>query len=179
MQYVGPTYTKSCLWLIWNLTLSGHTVFYLATLAATDLGQQESSDNKNNHLTGHLAAILSHSFSTWTLTPFSFSSFLSCMELFPSWRTLHGSSCLGFPGGSNCKESTCNAGDMGSIPGSGISPAEGNGYPLQYSCLENPMDRGAWRATVHGVAKSQTGLSDSFNFPLFNGSIFSVLWVLA
>ena len=75
MQYVGPTYTKSCLWLIWNLTLSGHTVFYLATLAATDLGQQESSDNKNNHLTGHLAAILSHSFSTWT------SSWEICMRV--------------------------------------------------------------------------------------------------
>ena len=52
------------------------------------------------------------------------------------------------------KESACNAGDPSLIPGSGRSPGEGNGYPLQYSCLENPMDRGAWRATVHGVAKS-------------------------
>ena len=51
-----------------------------------------------------------------------------------------------------------DAGDRGSIPGSGRSPGEGNGYPLQYSCMENPMDRGAWRATVHGVAKSQTRL---------------------
>ena len=50
---------------------------------------------------------------------------------------------------------------MGSIPGPGRSPGEGNGNPLQYSCLENPMDRGAWQATVHGVAKSQTQLSDS------------------
>ena len=49
--------------------------------------------------------------------------------------------------------------DVGSIPGSGRSPGEGNGYPLQYSCLENPKDRGAWRATVHGVTKSQTELS--------------------
>ena len=49
-----------------------------------------------------------------------------------------------------------NAGDLGSIPGSGRSPGEGNGNPLQYSCLENPMDGGAWWATVHGVAKSQT-----------------------
>ena len=56
-------------------------------------------------------------------------------------------------GGSAGKESTSNAGDLGSIPGSGRSPREGNGYPLQYSCLENPMDRGAWRAAVHGVAK--------------------------
>ena len=51
------------------------------------------------------------------------------------------------------KESACHAGDLGSIPGSGRSPGEGNGNPLQYSCLENPMDRGAWRPTVHGVAR--------------------------
>ena len=56
--------------------------------------------------------------------------------------------------------SACNAGDPGSIPGSGRSPGEGNGNPLQYSCLENPMARGAWWATVHGVAKSQTRLSN-------------------
>ena len=66
---------------------------------------------------------------------------------------------LGFPGGSEGKASACNAGDLGSIPGSGRSPGEGNGNPLQYSCLENSMDRGAWWATVHGVAKSRTGLS--------------------
>ena len=52
--------------------------------------------------------------------------------------------------------SACNAGDLGSIPGSGRSPGEGNGYPLQYSCLKKPMDRGAWQATAHGVAKSRT-----------------------
>ena len=62
----------------------------------------------------------------------------------------------GFLGGSDGKESACNAGDLGLIPGSGRSPGEGNGNLLQYSCLENPMDRGAWSATVHGVAKSQT-----------------------
>ena len=67
---------------------------------------------------------------------------------------------LGFPGGSDGKVSAYNVGDPGSIPGSGRSPGEGNGNPLQYSCLENPMDRGAWLATVHGVAKSQTRLSD-------------------
>ena len=61
----------------------------------------------------------------------------------------------GVPGGSDGKESICHAGDLGLISGSGRSPGEGNGYPLQYSCLENPMDRGAWWATVHGVAKSQ------------------------
>ena len=65
----------------------------------------------------------------------------------------------GFPGGSEVKASACNAGDLGSIPGSGRSPGEGNGKPLQYSCPENPMDRGAWWATVHGVEKSWTRLS--------------------
>ena len=56
----------------------------------------------------------------------------------------------GFPGGSEVKASACNEGDLGSIPGSGRSPGEGNGNPVQYSCLENLMDRGAWWATVHG-----------------------------
>ena len=62
----------------------------------------------------------------------------------------------GFPGGSVIENSSANAGDVGSISGSGRSLGEGNGYPLQYSCLENPMNRGAWWATVHRVAKSQT-----------------------
>ena len=67
---------------------------------------------------------------------------------------------MGFPGGSDSKESACNAGDPGSIPGSGRSPGEGNGYLHQYSCLENSMDGGAWQDTVHGVTKSQTRLRD-------------------
>ena len=67
---------------------------------------------------------------------------------------------MGFPGSSDGKASACNAGDPGSIPGSGRSSGEGNGNPLQYSCLENPMDGGAWWATVHGVATSRTRLSD-------------------
>ena len=61
-----------------------------------------------------------------------------------------------FPGDSEGKESLFNVEDLGLIPGSGRSPGEGKGYPLQYSCLGSPMDRGAWRATVHGVAKSRT-----------------------
>ena len=67
---------------------------------------------------------------------------------------------VGFPGGSDGKASACNAGDPGLIPGSGRSPGEGNGNPLQYSCLENFMDRGAQQATVHGVAESWTQLSN-------------------
>ena len=66
----------------------------------------------------------------------------------------------GFPGGSDGKESACNAGDLSPILGMGRSPREGNGNPLQYSCLENSMDREAWQATVHGVTKGQTRLSN-------------------
>ena len=65
---------------------------------------------------------------------------------------------IGFPGGSDGEESAYNAGDLGSVPGLGRSAGEGNGYPLHYSFLENPMDRGAWWATIHGVTKSQTRL---------------------
>ena len=66
----------------------------------------------------------------------------------------------GLPDGSDGKQVTCNAADLGLIPGLGRSPGEGNGYPLQYSCLENPMDREAQQAKVHGIAKSRTRLSD-------------------
>ena len=66
---------------------------------------------------------------------------------------------MGFPGGSDGKESACNAGDLGPTPALGRSPGEGNSYPLHYSGLENAMDRRAWWATVHGVAKGQTQLS--------------------
>ena len=65
---------------------------------------------------------------------------------------------MGLPSGSDVKEPACNAGDLGSIPGLDRSPGGGHGNTLQYSCLENPMDRGAWRATVHGVRKSQARL---------------------
>ena len=70
------------------------------------------------------------------------------------------------------KASACNAGDLSLIPGSGGSPGEGNGNPFQYSCLENPMDGGAWWATVHGVAKSQTRLSD---FTFHKGWLYLLL----
>ena len=67
-----------------------------------------------------------------------------------------------FPGGLNSKEHACTAGDEGLIPGWGRSLGEENGNPLQYSCLENSMDRGAWQSTVHGAAKSWTRLSNLY-----------------
>ena len=73
---------------------------------------------------------------------------------------MSGTSVKGFPGGSDGRESACGAGDWDLIPGSGRSPGGGHGNPHQYSCLENPMDRGAWRATVHGVTKNRTRLND-------------------
>ena len=84
-----------------------------------------------------------------------------------------------FPGGSDGKESTCNAEDLGSISGSGRSPGEGNGNPLQYSCLGNPMDRGAWWAIVHEVTKSQTQLTNTSTFHIWTrvllGRVFLIV----
>ena len=74
------------------------------------------------------------------------------------WRSQRKRTDQGFPGDSEGKLSACNAGDLDSIPRSGRSPGGGSGFPLQYSCLENPVDRGAWQATVHGVAKNRTRL---------------------
>ena len=71
---------------------------------------------------------------------------------------------MGFPGGSEVKASACNGGDLGLIPGLVRSPEEGNGNPLQYSCLENSMERGAWWAIVHGVEESDTNERQTFHF---------------
>ena len=100
----------------------------------------------------------------------------SCSVSFPVggvivWATV-SSFCIsraltGFPGGSEGKASGCNARDRGSIPGQGRSPGEGNGNPLQYSCLENPRPGGAWWATVHGTARTWTRLRD-FTFIFFH-----------
>ena len=88
-----------------------------------------------------------------------------CTHLYVQIHLCQQLTVLGFSGGSDSKESACNAGDPDSGPGSGRSTGEGNGNPLQYSCLENSVDGGAWWTTVHGVTKSQTQLSDShFHF---------------
>ena len=102
------------------------------------------------------------------------------------WRSLFSNTChfivfmlvslsftyFCFPHGLDGKESAHNAGDLGLIPGLGRSPGEEKRYPLQYSCLENSMDRGTWRATVHGVTKSWTQLSDYHFFTYFASSSF-------
>ena len=82
-----------------------------------------------------------------------------------------------FPHSSVSKESSCNAGNPGSIPGSGRSPGEGNGNPLQYSCLENSINRGAWQATVHGVTMNWTWLNDYLftSFPFSEHALLSTL----
>ena len=80
---------------------------------------------------------------------------------------------LGFPGGAVAKTLPVNAGDAGSISGSGKFPAEGNGNPLQYSCLGNAMDKGAWHAGVHGVTKSRTRLSDETTTAILSSFLFS------
>ena len=76
-----------------------------------------------------------------------------------------------YSSGADSKVAACNAGALGSVPGLERSSGEGNGYPLQYSCLENSMDRGTWRATVHGVTKSWTQLSDKHS----SGAVWLVL----
>ena len=83
---------------------------------------------------------------------------------------------LGFPGGSEVKASAWNVGDPGSIPGLGRSLGEGNGNPLRYSCLENPMEGGAWEATVHGVTKSRTQLSMVGKSCLLTSEL-TILWL--
>ena len=82
-----------------------------------------------------------------------------CGSVFLNFRFWHCREVKGFPGGSDGKDSACNAGDPGSIPGLGRSPGEGNGNPLQFFCLENSMDRGDYGTTVHEVTKNQTQLS--------------------
>ena len=95
-----------------------------------------------------------HLFGEGNGNPFQYSFLGNPMDRGAWWAVVHGVTKnwpgLGFPGGAEVKASACNEGDLGSIPGSGRSPGEGNGNPLQYSCLENPMDRGALWATVHG-----------------------------
>ena len=99
---------------------------------------------------------------TWELltAPRSGSASVVLLVTSPVASQIVSCRCHLIPGGAGGKEPACDAGDVGSIPGSEGSPGEGNGNPLQYFCLGNPMDRGAWRATVHGVTKSWKQLSN-------------------
>ena len=109
-------------------------------------------------------------FYLWTFVHTYVGHLFSCSVNCPFWFFAHFLFFLihlcqllvftGFPGGSDSKESASNVGDLGLIPGSGRSPGEGIGNPLHHSCLGNPMDRGAWQTTVHGVANSWTQLND-------------------
>ena len=98
------------------------------------------------------SSMLSTGITGWPWIPWAFK-----LPYTPLWR---------FPGGSDGTESACNAGDLGSVPGSRRSPREGNGSPLQYSCLEDPVDRGAWQAIVHRVAK-ESHMTEQLTFSLF------------
>ena len=91
---------------------------------------------------------------------FGITAFMAAASCYYLILTHAGTLECSLPGSSDGKESACNARDLGLIPGSGRSPREGNGNPLQCSCLENPMDRRAWQATVHGVTRSWTQLSN-------------------
>ena len=84
----------------------------------------------------------------------------------------------GFPSGSEGKEPACNVGYPRSIPGLGRSPREGNGNPLQYSCLKNPMDSGAWQATIHGVTKSRTWMNN-FTFIIIHPGRWKECWIIS
>ena len=114
------------------------------------LGGVEPEDTAHPRLMGRKGVLLAKA----RRTPGSFPE--QCLSELQSWWSfnLWKQACSGFPGGSDGKESARSAEDLASIPGSGRSPGGGDGDPLQYSCLENPMDRGAWQATVHGVEKS-------------------------
>ena len=82
------------------------------------------------------------------------------VQYYTDFKIIYYSYWLGFPGGPDNKESSCNVGDPGSVPGKGRSPGKGNGNPLQFSCLGNPLDRGVWWTTIYEVAKSRTRLSE-------------------
>ena len=132
--------------------------------AGTDWGQEEKRMTEDEMVEWH-HRINGHGFG-WTLGVGDRQGGLvccspwGCKELdttgWSNWTEVN----MGSPGGSDGKESAYNAGDPASIPGWGRSPGKGNGIPLQYSCLENPIDGGAWWATVHEVAKCRTWLSD-------------------
>ena len=153
---------------IWNSNLIKHRVFLFA-----------KSGNPNYNIT-QLQKIKPHDIYLLLLW---IDPSIICCKLIILYITikiqLHNTG--SFPGGSDSKESACNVGDPVSIPRSGRSPGEGNGNPLQYSCLENPMDRGAWQAAVHGVSKSWDTIEwltlEKAMAPHFSTLAWKILWM--
>ena len=142
--------SKSWQWLSRDLRACGHLPSQLSSHGPPRI----SSHTHSTPSTEQLAPSLLQIFAETSRSPWGCP--ISQFKALPQHQ--------GFPGGSEVKASACNAGDLGSIPGSGRSPGEGNGNPLQYSCLENPMGRGGWWATVTG-SQSRTRLSDfTFTF---------------
>ena len=124
-----------------------HVTLLIVGTTLTQVMKVDIANNVNTEVTGSLTWCTERSHHLCRFFP-------KCMTSVYSWETWD------FPGGSVSKESACNAGDPGSIPGLRRSPGEENGYPLQYSSLENYRDRGAWRAAAHRVAKNWTWLSN-------------------
>ena len=170
--YIGSTYTILLFLLLWT---SCNTISSLFNILSRFFSKNSLSPTIFSLLLLCLLKYLT-CFTFTILTPgggndnaLQYSCLENPMDWGAWWATVYGVAkswtwlsnyYLGFPGGSDRKESTCNVGDLDSIPGSGRSPGEENDYLFQYSCLKNPMNRGAWQATVYGVTKSWTWLSD-------------------
>ena len=165
LKEINPEYSLEGLMLKLKLQYFGHLMWRANSLEKTPLlGKIEGRRRKGRQRMRWLDGItdswtwvwVSSGSWWWTGKPGMLQSmgWQRVRHNWANWTT------TALPGGSDGKESTFSAGDLGLIPRSGRSPREGNGYPLQYSCPENPMDRGAWWATVHGVPKSQSWLSN-------------------
>ena len=133
----------------WKQHCHFHKILLVAQARPSHMGRVCTSHLYNNQRSlGNSLEFGTTSLSI-TIFPILVTSHPSCYSIQQNWICL----LPGFPGGSNGKEFACNAGDLDSVPASGISPGEGNGKPFQYSYLENSMNRGAWRATIHEVTK--------------------------
>ena len=133
----------------WKQHCHFHNILLFAQASPSHTGRVYTSHLYNNHRSLGNSLECGTSPLLITIFPISVATHPSCYSIKQNWIHL----LPGFPCSSNGNKSACNAGDLDSIPASGLSPGEGNGKPFQYSCLENSMDRGAWWATVHEVTK--------------------------